>query len=59
MKRNYTQPATQVTPVQPMNILMASGGLTIHGRVGSIAPNTPLYWATTGAGPGADACSGV
>lgn len=60
MKRNYIQPATQVTQATPMGILMASGrGYAIHGSVGSIAPNTPLYWATSGAGPGADACSGV
>lgn len=59
MKRNYIQPVTQVIQTTPMNILMASGGFNIHGSVGSIPANTPLYWATVGAGPGADACSGV
>ena len=58
MKRNYIVPATQVTNAAPMGVLMSSGVQT-HGTVGNIPSNTPLYWATVGAGPGADACSGV
>ena len=58
MKRNYIQPAMQVTNAAPMGVLMSSG-VKIAGKVGSIPTNTPLYWATVGAGPGADACSGV
>lgn len=48
----------QVTNAAPMGMLMASGA-KLQGSVGSIPTNTPLYWATIGAGPGADACSGV
>ena len=49
----------QVTNAAPMGMLMASGDAKLHGTVGSIPNNTPLYWATIGAGPGASACSGV
>ena len=59
MKRNYISPAMQVTNAAPMGMLMASGDAKLHGTVGSIPNNTPLYWATIGAGPGASACSGV
>ena len=59
MKRNYIQPAVQVIEANPMGVLMASGAVKTHGTVGSIPNNTPLYWATVGAGPGASACSGV
>ena len=60
MRKNYIQPAMQVTTIESLAILMASGdGFAIHGKVGNIPTNTPLYWATVGAGPGADACSGV
>lgn len=59
MKRNYIQPETQVTKAHLTGVLMASGGVRVAGRVGSIKTNTPLYWATAGAGPDADACSGV
>lgn len=59
MKRNYIQPLSQVMNATPMTTLMGSGGPKLAGKVGSIPTNTPLYWATVGAGPGADACSGV
>ena len=59
MKKHYIQPATQVMKAQPTSILMASGSVKTHGTVGNIPNNTPLYWATIGAGPGATACSGV
>ena len=59
MKRNYISPAMQVTKAAPMGVLMASGSVKTHGTVGNIPANTPLYWATIGAGPGATACSGV
>lgn len=58
MKKNYISPAMQVTKAAAMSVLMASG-VTIKGNVGNIPTNTPLYWATVGAGPGASACSGV
>ena len=58
MKRNYIVPAMQVTNAAPMGVLMSSGVKT-HGTVGNIPSNTPLYWATVGAGSGATACSGV
>ena len=59
MKRNYISPAMQVSNAAPMGVLMASGTVKTHGTVGNIPHNTPLYWATVGAGPGAEACSGV
>lgn len=59
MKRDYISPAMQEIKAAPMGILMSSGGVKTHGTVGSIPTNTPLYWATIGAGPGATACSGV
>jgi hypothetical protein len=59
MKRYYIQPAIQVTNIHSLSVLMVSGGFGIQGKVGNIPPNTPLYWATIGAGPGADACTGV
>jgi len=60
MKRNYIQPAMQVTQMRALSVLMGSGeGIKFHGKVGSIKSNTPLFWATANAGPGADACSGV
>jgi len=58
MKKHYIQPAMQEMQAQTMNVLMSSG-VTMRGNVGSIPSNTPLYWATIGAGPGATACSGV
>lgn len=46
MKRNYTQPATQVTHIAPMSILMASGSFNIK------TSNTPLDFYTGGANAG-------
>lgn len=46
MKRNYIQPATQVTHIAPISILMASGN-AFH-----ISSNTPLDFATGGANAG-------
>jgi len=59
MKQNYIQPATQVEKARIMSVLMASGGRAVLGKVGNIPDNTPLKWATVGAGAGAEACSGV
>lgn len=47
MKRNYIQPATQVTNITPLSILMASGSFNITS-----SSHTPLDFYTGGANAG-------
>jgi len=48
MKKNYIQPAMQVTATRPVSVLMASGGpFSIHSNT-----YTPLDFITGGADAG-------
>ena len=51
MKRNYIQPATQVTETRTMNVLMASG----EPSFSLTTTTTPLTWSMANAETGATA----